>query len=65
MRSVPPIELHLSPEDIAELLRVHPRTVIRWIRSGRLTRACRLGGRTYRVPQSAVAAFLDRRTTTL
>lgn len=48
---VPPriVEQHLTPEDVAARLQVHPRTVVAWIRSGRLSRARRLGHRTYRV----------------
>ena len=53
------LEQYLEPEEIAQRLRVHPRTVVRWIRAGRLSRARRIGARSWRVPVSAVAAFLE------
>jgi excisionase family DNA binding protein len=52
------VERHYSPEELAELLRVHPRTIIRWCRSGRLCRARRIGRSIFRIPSSAVASFL-------
>jgi excisionase family DNA binding protein len=41
----------LTPNEVAELLRVHPATVTRWIRLG-LIEAMRLPGGTYRIPRS-------------
>jgi excisionase family DNA binding protein len=58
-RVIPEIERHYSPDEIGVLLSVHPRTVVRWCRSGRLCRARRIGRSSYRVPASAVAAFLE------
>jgi excisionase family DNA binding protein len=54
------VERHLGPQEIADLVGVEPRTVVRWIRGGRISRARRLGSNNlWRVPESAVAAFLQ------
>ena len=42
---------HWTPEEIAEILRVHVVTVRRWIAAGQLG-AIRLPGGGYRIPQS-------------
>jgi excisionase family DNA binding protein len=42
---------HLTPEEIAEIFRVHVVTVRRWIAGGQLN-AIRLPGGGYRIPQS-------------
>lgn len=52
------VERHYSPEELSGLLSVHPRTIIRWCRTGRLSRARRIGRNSYRVPASAVVSFL-------
>jgi excisionase family DNA binding protein len=41
----------LTANEVAELLRVHPATVTRWIRLG-LIEAMRLPGGTYRIARS-------------
>ncbi len=43
--------------EVAEWARVHPKTVYRWIREGRLE-AIQFGPRTFRVPEDAIAQFL-------
>ncbi|OHA80339.1 MAG: hypothetical protein A2V96_01220 [Candidatus Yonathbacteria bacterium RBG_16_43_6] len=50
------IEKLLTITEIAKILRVHPRTVNRYIESGRL-RASKLG--TWRIRQSDLNAFLE------
>lgn len=47
----------LTPEQVAELLQLHPFTVLNYIKQGQL-RAARLG-RVYRIRESAVNAFLE------
>ncbi|MCP4288662.1 MAG: helix-turn-helix domain-containing protein [Gammaproteobacteria bacterium] len=47
----------LTVQDVAQWAQVHPKSVYRWIKTGRLY-AIQLGPRTYRVPASAVAEFL-------
>ncbi len=46
-----------SPAEVAELARVHPSTILNYIRSGRLY-AVRLSARTYRIPARAVLKLL-------
>ena len=48
---------HLSLSEVAGLMGVSERTVRRWIKSGKL-RAYK-PGRDYRIPESAVRAFVD------
>jgi excisionase family DNA binding protein len=50
------IEKLLTIPEIAKILRVHPRTVNRYIESGRL-KASKLG--TWRIKQSDLSIFLD------
>lgn len=50
------IEKLLTIEEIAKILRVHTRTVTRYIESGRL-KASKLG--VWRIKQSDLNAFLD------
>jgi len=52
---------HYSAKQVAELLKVHPRTVSRWIHQGQLP-AVRLGNR-YRVSQKDLKSFLANRRT--
>ena len=47
----------LTVLEVAEWARVHPKTVYRWIREGRLE-AIQFGPRTFRVPEDAIAQFL-------
>ncbi|MFZ6028304.1 MAG: helix-turn-helix domain-containing protein [Chloroflexota bacterium] len=47
----------LTIAEIAKWARVHPKTVYRWIKEGKLP-AIQLGKRTYRVPESMVASYL-------
>jgi len=47
----------LTVLEVAEWARVHPKTVYRWIREGRLE-AIQFGPRTFRVPEDAITQFL-------
>ena len=42
-----------SPSEVAELIRVHPSTILNYIHAGRLY-AIQLSERTYRIPARAV-----------
>ena len=51
----------LTVDDVAKQLGVHPNTVRDWIKSGELA-AIDLGGRAgYRISQTALNEFLQRR----
>ena len=47
----------LTVPEVAAWARVHPKTVYRWIKDGRLN-ALRLGNRTYRITEPDVKQFL-------
>ena len=49
-----------TTEQVAKLLQIHPLTVLKYIRSGKL-HAIKLG-RIYRIQESAIEEFLDRET---
>jgi excisionase family DNA binding protein len=49
----------LTVSEVAEWVRVHPKTVYRWIKDGRLE-ALQIGPRTSRVPEDAVEKFLHQ-----
>lgn len=51
-----PLEL-LTPKEVAEILRVSPRTVQRWVKEGKLW-AVRVG-RLWRIPREALREFLS------
>ena len=56
---------YLTIPEVAELLKVHPRTVRRWIKAGKL-KATALPGRgsvgvEYRISEADLQAFLDAR----
>jgi len=55
------IEKLFTIEEVAEILRVHTRTVTRYIESGRL-KASKLG--VWRIRQSDLNAFLDETSNT-
>jgi len=50
-------ETILTPEQVAQILQMHPFTVLKFIKQGRL-KASKLG-RVYRIRRSDVDAFLD------
>jgi excisionase family DNA binding protein len=47
----------LTVLEVAQWARVHPKTVYRWIREGKLE-AIQFGPRTFRIPEDAVGQFL-------
>ncbi|GAB4423299.1 MAG: hypothetical protein Kow002_12850 [Anaerolineales bacterium] len=49
----------LTVLEVAEWARVHPKTVYRWIKEGRLE-AIQFGPRTFRVPEDAIGKFLQQ-----
>jgi len=49
----------LTVPEVAEWARVHPKTVYRWIKDGRLE-AIQFGPRTFRIPEDAVVQFLHQ-----
>src|SRR3990172_9399172 len=49
----------LTVPEVAEWARVHPKTVYRWIRDGKLE-AIQFGPRTFRVPEDAIGKFLQK-----
>ena len=49
----------LTVLEVAEWARVHPKTVYRWIRDGKLE-AIQFGPRTFRVPEDAIGKFLHK-----
>lgn len=53
---------YLTTKEIAEILKVHPKTVSHWIRKGRLP-AIRPGTRNYRVAKVDFEAFIEQRRT--
>jgi excisionase family DNA binding protein len=55
----PTLERLFTPEEAAEALRVKPRTVMEWLRQGKL-RGVKLGGKLWRVKGSDLRAFIDR-----
>jgi excisionase family DNA binding protein len=48
----------MTPAELAAVLGVAPRTVVRMCRAGRIPRARRLSATLWRIPESAAAAFL-------
>ena len=47
----------LTVLEVAEWARVHPKTVYRWIREGKLE-AIQFGPRTFRIPEDTLDKFL-------
>lgn len=54
-------EALLKPHQVAEKLRVHPRTVTNWAKSGRIQYVLTPGGHR-RYPESAVIAIYEGRS---
>ena len=49
----------LTVLEVAEWARVHPKTVYRWIKDGKLE-AIQFGPRTFRIPEDAIGKFLNK-----
>ncbi len=54
----------LTVGDVGQRMRVHPRTVVRWLDGGEFPDAYRLPGGAYRIPAHDVEAFIERRRIT-
>ena len=52
---------YYTPQEVAEILKVHRRSITRWIREGRLI-AVRVG-QQYRISKQDLEKFLDERRT--
>ncbi len=50
----------MTAQEVADWIRVHVKTVYRWIQSGELE-AVRFGTRTYRVRESVFKQFLKQK----
>lgn len=53
----PPMQKIYTPEQVAQMLQLHPLTVTKYIKKGKL-QASRIG-RIYRITEDAVQAFLE------
>ncbi len=49
----------LTVPEVAKWARVHPKTIYRWIKEGKLE-AIQFGPRTFRVPEDAISQFLNQ-----
>ncbi len=49
----------LTVPEVAEWMKVHPKTVYRWIKTGKFE-AIRFGARTYRIPERTVNDYLQK-----
>lgn len=58
MKVSPTIERLFTPEEAAEALRVKPRTIMEWLRQGKL-KGVKLGGKLWRVKESDLRAFIE------
>jgi len=47
----------MTPQEVADRLKVSRDTVLRWLRSGKLP-AAHLGHKTYRITEDALEAFM-------
>ena len=54
------IERHLTTEQVANILQIHPFTVLKLLKTGKL-RGAKIG-RVYRIKESDVHEFLEQRT---
>ena len=52
------VERILTPEQVAKILQVHPFTILKYIRQGKL-KGSKLG-RVYRIRESEIDKFLDQ-----
>lgn len=54
----PAIEL-FTPEEAAQILKVQHRTIMEWLRQGRL-KGIKLGGKLWRIPKQALLDFIEQ-----
>jgi excisionase family DNA binding protein len=50
----------LTPQEVAEILGIHQKTVHLWLRTGKLE-GVKLSYRSWRIPKAALKAFIDQR----
>jgi len=55
------VETIYTTEQVAEILQIHPLTILRYIKSGKL-KGVKLG-RIYRIRESALQTFLEEKST--
>lgn len=55
-------ETLLTPEEVAEQMKLHPVTVRRMLRDGELP-GIKIGKRQWRIPESALQQFIQRQLT--
>jgi excisionase family DNA binding protein len=53
----------LNPQQVAEILGVHPKTVHLWLRSGKL-QGTKISYRAWRIPRSALDSFIQSNSNT-
>jgi excisionase family DNA binding protein len=58
MAAVDPSDILLTPSEVAEIFRVHPRTITTWTKAGRLKFTFLPGGKIRRYYQEDVYAVL-------
>lgn len=56
------VERHYRPAEAAEMLSVHPETVLRWLRSGKLAPVVYISAKDIRIPAGTINSFLHQRT---
>ncbi len=49
----------LTPQEVAEILGIHPKTVHLWLRTGKLE-GVKISYRSWRIPKAASAAFIEK-----
>lgn len=52
------MEQFYTPQEIAKMLKVNPRSVHRWLREGKL-KGFKVGGDLWRIPESELKAFIE------
>jgi excisionase family DNA binding protein len=57
------LDRFLTPDQVAEILQLHPFTILGYIKTGSL-RAARIG-RVYRIKENDVSAFLESQIVTV
>ncbi|MDI6854529.1 MAG: helix-turn-helix domain-containing protein [Deltaproteobacteria bacterium] len=55
----PTLEKLYTPEEAAAVLRVKPRTIMEWLRQGKL-KGVKLGGKLWRIREADLRAFIEQ-----
>jgi len=48
-----------TPEEVAAVLKVKPRTVMEWLRKGKL-KGVKIGGKLWRIKESDLQTFIEQ-----